>query len=168
MFQCLFMQVFVLTQSRGFVQGRNKHGARRDLYYHEEEIFDKLFSQKSFFIWRIWFLTLPWAVSQHLVPQTGITKLIFLKDDYCIQFKCSKYLTWLICFLEPRTGAVTLKKEWKSKLDNSNLASIYLKVFRTALSSDFTAKVNIWFGTWPQNSEQKRPHVFIYHCCIIK
>lgn len=85
-----------------------------------------------------------WAVSKHLVPQPGLTKLIFLKDDYCIQFKCSKYLIRvLICFLEPRTRAVTLKREWKSKLDNSNLSFIYLKVFRTALSSDFIAKVNI-------------------------
>lgn len=48
-----------------------------------------------------------------------------------------------ICFLEPRTRVVTLKSKWKSKLDNSNLSSIDLKVFRTALSSDFIAKVNI-------------------------
>lgn len=33
-----------------------------------------------------------WAVSKHLVPQIGITKQIFLKDDYCMQFKCSEYL----------------------------------------------------------------------------
>lgn len=49
MFQWLFTQVFVLAQSRGFVQGRNKHGARRDLHHHEEEIFVKLFSQNYLF-----------------------------------------------------------------------------------------------------------------------
>lgn len=48
-------------------------------------------SQNSLFE-RIWsFIILLCAVSKDLAPQTGIINLIFLKDDYCIQFKCSKH-----------------------------------------------------------------------------